>query len=141
MQSPSLSPEDALVLADSLKMLAKVSDYLKRMPAVPATLQLVRRIDKHLEDPKTLVAQRMAEAREKEMDLRKQTRSAATYTPAGLPVLQVQVCGEKVTLKLGDGYLGSAAEYPQRQRLVSLAMRQLHEGVELPLQAPPTAST
>ena len=54
MQSPSLSPEDALVLADSLKMLAEVSDYLKRMPAVPATLQLVRSIDKHLEDPKTL---------------------------------------------------------------------------------------
>ena len=139
LHNSGLNAVDSLVLADSLNLLAEVSGYLKRMPAVPATVQLVRDIDKYLEDPKTIVAKRLALACEQEMDLRQQFRTAATFTPAGVPVLKVQVVGDTVSLKLGDGY-NNPSEAPQRQRLVSLAVRQLSQGIALDLKVPPVST-
>lgn len=125
---------DPLVFAESLSRLQDVVEYLKRLPPVPATLEQVRDIEKYLNDPETRVAHSMALACEEEARLRLLSRKAETFTPAGVPVLQLEVCGEKVSVRISNGYLENPSEAPQRQKLIALAVRQLQDGLELNLK-------
>ena len=90
------------VLQDALILLDEVSSYLKRLPAVPITLQLARKVDAFTADPFRKTAIRIAKESASEQEMRSQTRSAATFTPAGLPVIQVEVKGKEQTLTLSD---------------------------------------
>ncbi len=49
----------AAVLGDTLELLAEVSDYLSRLPHVPATKELINKIEAHQTDPGALTAMRL----------------------------------------------------------------------------------
>ena len=124
------------VLQDALILLDEVSSYLKRLPAVPITLQLARKVDAFTADPFRKTAIRIAKESASEQEMRSQTRSAATFTPAGLPVIQVEVKGDVVRLSLADAFTKrSVLESVQDSGLVHTALRQLETGVELTLDA------
>ena len=124
------------VLQDALLLLDEVSSYLKRLPTVPVTLQLARKVDDFTADPHRKTAIRIAKESASEQEMRSQTRSAATFTPAGLPVIQVEVNGDVVRLSLADTFaIHADIESVQDYGLVHTALRQLESGVELTLDA------
>jgi hypothetical protein len=114
-------------------MLANVSAYLKRLPPVPVTLDLVRQIDAHLAEPQLLAVKRVARENEREEQLRRLSRSARTYSSSGLPMLQVSVEGESLHLKLHSEYVeygrASGTLHQQAEDLLQL----LERGLQLPL--------
>lgn len=113
------------VLQDALILLDEVSSYLKRLPAVPITLQLARKVDAFTADPFQKTTIRIAKESASEREMRSQTRSAATFTPAGLPVIQVEVNGDVVRLSLAGCTQTPDLESVQDSVLVHTALRQL----------------
>ncbi|MDB5930979.1 MAG: hypothetical protein JWR60_2686 [Polaromonas sp.] len=88
---PALKIEDN---ASALALLAEVRDYLMRLPVVPATRQLCRKIDAHLADPEIA---RVKDAAQR--SLRDRTKlSGGFYAPAGV-CLQAELYQKKLTLK------------------------------------------
>ena len=108
----------AAVLGDTFELLAEVSDYLSRLPLVPATRELIDKIDAHQNDPGALTAMRIA----KQIETEAQSRVVGLYTPAGLPLLEVEVQGNTLRLKIG----------PEPAR--ATALRRLEQGQELKLE-------
>ena len=107
----------AAVLGDTFELLAEVSDYLSRLPLVPATRELIDKIDAHQNDPGALTAKRIA----KQLEAEAQSRVAGIYTPVGMPVMEVEVHHDTVRLKIG----------PEHVRRSALA--RLERGVEMEL--------
>ena len=60
----------AAVLGDTFELLAEVSDYLSRLPLLPATRELIDKIDAHQNDPGALTAVRIAKQLEAEAQSR-----------------------------------------------------------------------
>lgn len=87
----------AAVLSDTLELLAEVSDYLSRLPNVPVTRELIKKIDAHQNDPGALTAMRIA----KQIEAEAQSRVVGLYTPAGLPLMEVEVQADMVRPKIG----------------------------------------
>jgi hypothetical protein len=87
--------QESLTL-ETLELLQRTTDYLKRLPVVPVTRALIREIDAHLADPKVAAARREAEAAE----LLSSTRMAQSFDPVGQIAYNVMVVGGKVTLKV-----------------------------------------
>ena len=108
----------AAVLGDTLELLAEVSDYLGRLPHVPVTKELIKKIEAHQNDPGALTAMRIA----KQIETEAQSRVVGLYTPAGLPLLEVEVQGNTLRLKIG----------PEPAR--ATALRRLEQGQELKLE-------
>ena len=108
----------AAVLGDTLELLAEVSDYLRRLPHVPATKELINKIEAHQNDPGALTAMRIA----KQIEAEAQSRVVGLYTPAGLPLIEVEVQADIVRLKIGPE--------PVRRG----ALRRLEEGQEFKLE-------
>ena len=108
----------AAVLGDTLELLAEVSDYLSRLPHVPATKELINKIEAHQNDPGSLTAMRIA----KQIEAEAQSRTAGLYTPTGLPFVEVEVQANIVRLKIGPE--------PIRRG----ALKLLERGQELKLQ-------
>lgn len=76
----------------TLKLLADVSEYLMRLPPVPATRALCRTIDEHLRDPQKFAvneAARMAHAGQLHDGI---------YTPGGIPLLLIDIDARQLTL-------------------------------------------
>ena len=122
------------VLQDALLLLDEVSSNLKRLPTVPITLQLARKVDGFTADPQRKSAIRVAKESAAEQEMRSQTRSAATFTAAGLPVIKVAVNGDVVRLSLAETFAKHADLGDIRDNgLVHTAIRQLETGVELTL--------
>lgn len=107
------------VLVDTLKLLQEASDYLTRLPRVPVTQQLIAKLEAHQSAPATLTARRVAEQLEHE----KQARCAAAYTAFGVPIIECEVQGNKLRMKLGNA---------PSSRARALAM--LEAGCELQLE-------
>lgn len=91
----------AAVLGDTLELLAEVSDYLSRLPNVPVTRELIKKIDAHQNDPGALTAMRIA----KQIEAEAQSRVVGLYTPAGLPLMEVEVQADMVRLKIGPEHI------------------------------------
>lgn len=108
----------AAVLGDTLELLAEVSDYLSRLPHVPATKELINKIEAHQNDPGALTAMRIA----KQIEAEAQSRVVGLYTPAGLPLMEVEVQADTVRLRIGPE--------PVRRG----ALRRLEEGQEFKLE-------
>ena len=88
----------AAVLGDTLELLAEAADYLVRLPHVPLTKELIDKIEAHQLDSGVLTAMRIA----KQLEAEAQSRVVSLYTPAGLPLLEVEVHGDVVRLKIGS---------------------------------------
>ena len=108
----------AAVLGDTLELLVEVSDYLSRLPRVPMTQELINKIEAHQNDPGALTAMRIA----KQIEAEAQSRVVGLYTPAGLPLLEMEVQGNTLRLKIG----------PEPAR--ATALRRLEQGQELKLE-------
>ena len=108
----------AAVLGDTLELLSEVSDYLARLPHIPATKELINKIEAHQLDPAVATAMRIA----KQLEAEAQSRVAGMYSPAGLPLIEVEVLGDAVRLKIGPE--------PARRAV----LQNLEEGQELTLQ-------
>ena len=87
----------AAVLGDTLDLLAEVSDYLGRLPHIPVTKELIGKIEAHQNDPGALTAMRIA----KQIETEAQSRVVGLYTPAGLPLMEVEVQADMVRIKIG----------------------------------------
>ena len=111
------------VAADAL--LREAFDYLCRLPAVPTTVDLARRIRSHIEDPGRAVATNRAVADE-QFD---HSRSGGTYTPAGLAVVELEVTGSKAVVWTAD--LRGATHAEEHNQVV---LRRLRRGEEVQLK-------
>ena len=110
----------ATVLGDTLELLAEVSEYLNRLPLVPATRELINKIEAHQNDPGVLTAMRIA----KLIEVEAQSRVAGIYTPAGLPVIEVEVHHNTVRLKIGpEPVRRGALERLERGQELELSLR------------------
>ncbi|CAN7636742.1 hypothetical protein LJR129_004906 [Acidovorax sp. LjRoot129] len=121
MTTPEISAE--ATLNDTLKLLEEVSAYLKRLPHVPITAELVRKLDAHLQTPETMSARRLAEEHERAQ----RARGAAILSPLGVPLVELEVYADRVKIQITpvEQFQGHAF-----QRLVS------REFIELPLGPP-----
>ena len=89
-----LSPES--VTLDTLQLLRETVDYLKRLPVVPVTHVLCKKIEAHLADPTVATVARKAE----ETERLARTRVARRYGPAGNLMVEVAVSAEDVTYRI-----------------------------------------
>lgn len=80
-------------------MLEEVLEYLLRLPAHPMTVQMARKVQAHLQDPSARVAReltaQLAAAQQADRVVR---GGVSSFTPSGIPVLQVAVYPESVRL-------------------------------------------
>ena len=84
----------ALAHAAARELLAQTRDYLLRLPPVPLTKELARRIDEHLTQPHSAHARRLTEAA-----VRDATRLTwGKYMPNGEHMLDACVEGRTLTL-------------------------------------------
>lgn len=70
--------------AQSLNLLQDVIDYLNRLPVVPTTTELRRRIEQHLQAPENALIQRSYASAGLQF-------KAGAYTAAGFPLLEARV--------------------------------------------------
>lgn len=103
---PVQSPDQTLLL------LQEARDYLLRLPVVPTTRELARRIGTHLEQLQSAPAQRVV------MPNAAGIWKGGVYTQAGEPILTAIVNGR--TLQLHPGRLGSLDD---EQRFLSTLSR------------------
>lgn len=113
------------VTLETLGLLQRTVDYLKRLPVVPVTRNLIKEIEAHLADPGVAAARREAEAAE----LSSSRRFAQSFSPAGQVRFEALVEGSTVTIKVPPMSL-----LPGR---LDRRLEQLTEGVTMELQAPP----
>lgn len=94
---------DKLILREyqtTTDLLREVYEYMLRLPAVPTTVDLARRVRAHLDNPSHSVA-----SREAEENLRtREVRHGGNYTPAGIPVIELEVDGDMVTVFTGTTF-------------------------------------
>lgn len=85
------------VLGDTLALLQEASAYLKRLPQVHPTLVLIAKLERHLQAPAMATVQRAADRVRHEQ----QARCATANDPYGVPIIEAEVQGDKMRLKLG----------------------------------------
>lgn len=85
MYKPEISADSTL--KDTLHLLQEVSAYLKRLPHVPITAELVRKVDAHLQSPETISSLRLAHEHEK----METARCATVLSSLGMPLIEFEV--------------------------------------------------
>jgi hypothetical protein len=108
------SPKQETVTLESLKLLKKTVDYLKRLPLAPATRHLIAEIDAHLGDPNVAAAHREAH----NVESLAVSRVAQWRSPGGSVRLEVVVNRDEVTVKVPPNAHDSHA-HDRRMRLLS----------------------
>lgn len=112
-------PRRETVTLETLDLLQKTAAYLKRLPVVPLTQELIRKIDAHLTDPSVAAARREAEAAE----LLASKRVAQWVSPAGQVLYKAVVEGGQVTFQVPR--INILPDYPDRR------MERLEEGITM----------
>jgi hypothetical protein len=82
------------VTLETLQLLQKTVDYLKRLPVVPMTHHLITEIEQHIHDPKVLATMREAAFKE----IQDSRRVSYKFTPAGAIAYEIVVEGDKATI-------------------------------------------
>jgi hypothetical protein len=80
---------------ETLRLLREVDKYLMRLPAVPLTRELCRKIEDHLSDPARAAVNEAARVNDA------RSLHGGIYSPAGIPLLQVSLEGSNLTLRTG----------------------------------------
>ncbi len=83
-------------LQDALALLEEAVEYLKRLPSVPATYHLIKKIESFTNDPICITARRISRDHSRETELRKSVRCASLSTQQGLPLVQIEVQEDRV---------------------------------------------
>lgn len=96
MKAPEISTQ--ATLNDTLQLLEEVSAYLKRLPLVPITAELVRKVDAHLQSPETVSAHRLSQEHERAQ----RARRGCIVTPLGLPLVEVEVYADRVQIQVTE---------------------------------------
>lgn len=93
---PTQSEHEELLAAhaESLDLLARVKDYLWRLPPVPVTRDLCREIEQHIESP-AAAAQASAARRHLRAS---EARHGGCYSPLGVPLLLIDMEGQSVQI-------------------------------------------
>lgn len=87
-------------LQDAIQMLEEAVDYLKRLPVVPSTYQLINKIKNFIDNPNTNTAHRLSKEHSKEVELRKIVRTGCFETLLGATVIEVEVQGDSLKMSL-----------------------------------------
>lgn len=112
--------QESLTL-ETLDLLQRTTDYLKRLPVVPVTRELIREIDAHLADPGVAATRREAEAAE----LLASKRVAQSFSPAGQVLFKALVEDGKVTIQVPP--IKILHDFPDRR------MERLADGITMRL--------
>lgn len=112
--------QESLTL-ETLDLLQQTTDYLKRLPVVPLTRELIRKIDAHLADPNVAAARREAEAAE----ILVSKRVGQSFSPVGQVLFKAVVEDGKVTIQVPP--ITILHDYPDKR------MERLTDGVTLAL--------
>lgn len=96
-------------------------DYLRRLPVVPVTRELIREIDAHLADPTVAAARREAQAAE----ILASKRVAQSFSPAGQVLFKAVVADGMVTIQVPR--IPILRDYPDKR------MERLADGVTMNL--------
>lgn len=96
----NVSPE--AVTLDTLRLLRETLEHLRRLPVVPMTHALCRKIEAHLAAPKVATAQRLAEQAEAEASFARGWRIARSYGPAGNVLAEVIASPYEVSYRIPE---------------------------------------
>lgn len=116
-------PSADQVNLDNILLLEEVLAYLKRLPNVPVTVELARKVMAHLENPVTATAHRRAAEDER---MRSARRGGVYGVVTGLPLVEVVVYPDAVQLRLTH----RIADHARLQA-------KLADGIEVPLGVGP----
>jgi hypothetical protein len=140
MNEPQSQATQAAVFTDTIALLEQCAAYLKRMPPVAVTLMMLRDIENHLAQPETSTAKRLASINARELELRHQVRSVRTFATSGVPLLEVQVCGDHVRISTHETYLREGLDRKTHSAETQTLLNMLTKGVELELKVDEKAS-
>lgn len=84
------------ITVETLRLLQETVDYLLRLPAVPVTRELCRKLQAHIDAPDTRAAKREADS----ALLRQNSRYGQKFSPAGLLLVQAEVEPAVATIKI-----------------------------------------
>lgn len=135
MTDPRSKAFEAAEISDTFTLLEQCAAYLRRMPPVQVTLEMIRKIEGHLAQPEVFTAQRLASLNGKEMELRHQVRTARTLAPSGAPLFEVEIQGNRVRMRVHEAYLQESASPATRQAAALALMDMLAAGVEFEVVA------
>lgn len=102
----------------TLDLLQEVLEHLNRLPLVPVTRDLCRKIQQHLDEP----TQRLVQEHQAELN---RTLTQTNFSAAGIPVIAATLVGRRLTLRApvlareSDHELAKAPEYAQERRHVT----------------------
>lgn len=95
-------PTIEAVHLDTLRLLQETVDYLERLPVVPMTYQLCKKIEDHLADPNVMTVKRhVLEVEETDL-IKRRNSKAGSYSPAGLLLYEAEVDTESVTVRISE---------------------------------------
>lgn len=83
---------DELLQANTL--LAQTLAYLERLPGIPATVEMARKIKSHLDDPQQAQATRVAQY----LDQQNKVRHALVSNPSGIVLFQVRLERDQLSI-------------------------------------------
>ncbi|MBC7990775.1 MAG: hypothetical protein H7Y19_14500 [Luteimonas sp.] len=112
---------------ETSRLLAEVLDYMLRLPAVPLTVELARKVRAHLDDPGHWLAVEQAKHEARRAAL----RHGANYTPAGVPVVEVEIDRDIARLWTPPEAAWKGREIPLLHRLRQVETVQLADGPAL----------
>ena len=104
----------------ALKLLQEAAQYLRRLPVVPTTVELIRKIESYLNDPAT------ADRHEGQ-----RVMEASVVTPVGLVKLSARVRGDSLSLVAPIWQKKCPAQQPSQVRQLALAIDSEDEEVSL----------
>ena len=100
------SPE--IIHTETHALLLEALQYLNRLPSVPTTTELVKKIQAHLAEPKAAATLRCANE-SVAMEMRKNFSQPVVFAPSGAPWIKATVSPEGVKLRITTKPGGSKA--------------------------------
>ncbi|MDP3521282.1 MAG: hypothetical protein Q8S02_11740 [Hydrogenophaga sp.] len=131
MTEPRSKAFEAAEISDTFTLLEQCAAYLRCMPPVQVTLEMIRKIEDHLAQPEVFTAQRLGSLNSKVMELRHQVRTARNFAPSGTPLFEVEVQGNRVRVRVHEAYLQESGSPAMHQANALKLMDMLASGVEL----------
>lgn len=112
-------PSATQVNLDNILLLEEVLAFLKRLPNVPVTVELAKKVQAHLEDPTVATAHRRAA---EDQRMRSARRGGLYGVVTGVPLVELVVFPDSVQLQLTP----RIADHGRLQKWLA-------DGVEVPL--------
>jgi hypothetical protein len=127
--SPTLAEEHLT----TLEVLRETLNYLQRLPAHPMTAAMARKVAAHLADPGRAMRERFVTEQADALKRDRLRLRGGAYTPAGIPVIEAELCERKLIIRSPHALLGEPMHLPKDfgQKI----LRRLADGETLELRA------